>query len=264
MKTSKSSTAACRCISRTPGVVVGRVQLLARPDPRHADPHPAVERLHVERVADLLGDVVEVELGAVALGHRDVARVLRRELVRDQPGVRHLDPEPHHRAVGRVLLHRLERERVVQEVDLVHQRELLQPLARHLVPPGEPVDDQRVARPVAEVERLVDDPLGRELVGLAAPADRPEPGEQGLEGPRPVLLGREEQPDQVLACRAAESKRPKRPASGGSPRRATRGAGGRLPRACAVGCRGSSRRRTARSWGRPPRPRRRARPASGP
>ena len=100
-----------------------------------------------------------------------------------------------------MLLHRLERERIVEEVDLVHQCELLQPLARHLVPPGEPVDDQRVPGLVAEVEGLVDDPLGRELVPLTAPAKRPEAGEQGLEGPRPVLLGREEKPDQVSPCR---------------------------------------------------------------
>jgi hypothetical protein len=66
----------------------------------------------------------------------------------------HLQPEPDHRAVRRVLLHRLERERVVEQVDVVHQRDLLQPLARVVVPVREPVDDEVVARLVAQVERL--------------------------------------------------------------------------------------------------------------
>ena len=74
-----------------------------------------------------------------------------------------------------MLLHRLERERVVEEVHLVHQRELLQPLAGDVVPPREPVDDQLVARPVTEIERLVDDPFRDELVRLTGPPHGAEP-----------------------------------------------------------------------------------------
>ena len=62
-----------------------------------------------------------------------------------------------------MLLHRLERERVVEQVDVVHQGDLLQPLARQVVPPGEPVDHERVARLRAQVERLDHDPLDRQL-----------------------------------------------------------------------------------------------------
>ena len=109
----------------------------------------------------------------------------------------HVQAEPHHRAVGRVLLHRLEGERVVEQVDVVHQRDLLQPLARDGVPPAEPVDHERVARAVTEVERLVHDPLAGELVRLAAVLDRTDAAEEVLERGGPVLLGAEQEPDQV-------------------------------------------------------------------
>ena len=102
------------------GVVDG-VQLRGVADARDADPLAAVERLHVERVADFRRDLLEVEREVVALGGRLEALVGRRALVRDQPRLRHVQAEPHHRAVGRVLLHRLEGERVVQQVDVVHQ-----------------------------------------------------------------------------------------------------------------------------------------------
>ena len=187
------------------GGVVDGLQLRRVADPRDADPLAAVERLHVERVADLRRDLLEVEGEVVPLGGRLEARVLGRALVRDQPRLRHVQAEPHHRAVGRVLLHRLERERVVQEVDVVHQRDLLQPLARDGVPPAEPVDHERVAGLRAQVERLVRDPLGRQLVRLAAVLDRADLGEQVLERARPVLLGAEQESDQMRA--AAHRKR---------------------------------------------------------
>ena len=154
-------------------LVVARAQLLGRADARDADPLAAVERLHEERVADVLADRLEVERRVVALGRSaGSARLSRRHLVRDQPRLGHADAEPHQRAVGGVLLHRLERERVVQQVDVVHQRDLLQPRARQVVPPREPVDDERVARPVAQVERLVEDRA--RCVSVVAAVDRPE------------------------------------------------------------------------------------------
>ena len=183
------------------GRVVDGVQLGRVADARDADPLAAVERLHEERVADPAGDLLEVEGEVVALGGRLEALVRGRLLVRDQPRLRHVQPEPHHRAVRGVLLHRLEGERVVQEVDVVHQRDLLQPLARHRVPPAEPVDHERVARAVAEVEGLVEDPLARQLVRLAAVLDRADAADQVLEGRGPVLLGAEQQSDQVRASR---------------------------------------------------------------
>ena len=94
-----------------------------------------------------------------------------------------------------MLFHRLERERVVQQVDVVHQRRLLHPLTRDLVPPAEAVDHQRVARPRAEVERLVGDPLGAEVVRLAGVAYLRQPGDERLEDPGPVVLGAEQETD---------------------------------------------------------------------
>ena len=196
-KTSKPSTDACRCISRSPEASYTACSSSASRDPRDADPLAAVERLHVQRVADLLGDVLEVERQVVARGHvleASATMVLaarhgRRHLVRHHPRLRHLEPEPDHRAVGGVLLHRLERERVVEQVDVVHQHRLLHPLARDLVPPAEPVDDELVARLRAEVERLVRDPLGAEDVRLAlvarrAAAARRAPRRRGASRPR--------------------------------------------------------------------------------
>ena len=97
---------------------------------RHPAPLPAVERLQVEREADTIADVGKVERLVVAGGRRRKALVPGWLLVRDQPGIRNLQAEPHHCAVRGMLLHRLEGERIVEQVDVVHQRDLLQPLAR--------------------------------------------------------------------------------------------------------------------------------------
>jgi hypothetical protein len=182
------------------GVVVALGELVRVAHHADADPGAAVERLHEQRVADPAGDLREVERAVVALGGVGEALVCRRLLVRHEPGVGHLQAEPHHRAVGGVLLHRLERERVVHQVHAVHQRDLLDPLARHVVPVGEAVDHERVARLHAQVERLDRDALGGELVALVAVLDRgPEARHHRLEGARPVLLHPEQQPDQVRA-----------------------------------------------------------------
>ena len=113
----------------------------------------------------------------------------------NEPRLGHLEAEPHHRAVGRVLLHRLEREGIVQEVDVVHQRGLLQPLARDEVPVRETVDDEGVARLGSEVEGLDRDPLRRELVRSApvldrAPGGRPAPRRRSASPPRCRARGR--------------------------------------------------------------------------
>ena len=132
------------------GLVVRAVQVAAVVDPGDPAPAAAVERLHVQRVAELLGEVVEVERLVVLLRRVGPADVVDRVLVRHQRGRRDLEAEPDHRAVGAVLLHRLERERAVEQVGPVDQRRLLQPLARVVVPVRQPVDHQlgadRVAR----------------------------------------------------------------------------------------------------------------------
>ena len=180
------------------GLVVGAVQLVDVADARDAAPGTAVVRLHEQRVADLVGDRVEVERLVVAGGGVGVLRVVDRVLVRHQRRVGHLQAEPHHRAVGGVLLHGLEGERRVHQVDAVHQRDLLQPLARDVVPVGQPVDHQVVGRLVAQVERLDRDALDVVRVLRARPVGhRADPPHQVLEDPRPVVLRPEQESQQV-------------------------------------------------------------------
>jgi hypothetical protein len=77
--------------------------------------------------------------------------------------------------------------------NVVHQRDLLQPLARDVVPVRKPVDHQVVAGLGAQVERLDGDSLDVEPVLLAtAGAHRPHPAHDRLEGGGPVLLGAEQ------------------------------------------------------------------------
>jgi hypothetical protein len=97
-----------------------------------------------------------------------------------------------------VLLHGLERERGVEQVDVVHQRDLLEPLARVVVPVREPVDDQAGARFCPERERLDGQALGGEhMPPPRVVADRADAGQQELERARPVLLGAEQQANQM-------------------------------------------------------------------
>ena len=234
------------------GLVVAGLQLRPVAHLAHADPGAAVERLHEQRVADLAGDLGQVERLVVALGGIGEALVGRRLLVRDQPRAGDLHPKADHRAVGGVLLHRLERERVVRQVHVVHQRDLLDPLARHVVPVGEAVDDERVARAHAQVERLDRHALGGDRVLLAGVVDRSGGGarDERLERLRPVLLRAEQEADQV---RAGHGRVP-------TPRRgrANRPAAGRACRASSSSCarrggRGASRRAPGGAAPRPPR-----------
>ena len=152
------------------GLVVRAVQVAAVVDPRDPAPGAAVERLHVERVAELLGEPVEVEVAVVLLRGVGPAHVVDRVLVRHQRGRRDLEAHPDQRAVGAVLLHRLERERAVEQVGAVDQRGLLQPLARVVVPVREPVDDELGADRVVEVERLDGEPLAGHGVRCRRPS----------------------------------------------------------------------------------------------
>ena len=180
------------------GVVVGAEQVGPIVDPGHAPPAAAVEGLHVERVAEVVGDGPEVEGLVVLRGGVGPTRVVDRVLVGHQHGVRHLQPEAHHRAIGGVLLHGLEGERRVEQVDVVHQGDLLEPLARHVVPVREPVDHQVVLGHVAQGERLDGHPLGLDqMVRPAAVGDGPHGPHQGLQRDGPVVLGAEQQADQV-------------------------------------------------------------------
>src|SRR5437660_1330236 len=62
-----------------------------------------------------------------------------------------------------------------------------------------PVDDQRVPRLVPQVERLDGDPHRAQRVAVTGVVGhRPQPPEQRLERARPVVLGAEQQPDEVF------------------------------------------------------------------
>ena len=125
-----------------------------------------------KRVAQLLGKRVQVEGTVVPLGGVGPAHVVDRMLVRHQGRGRHMQPEPDHRAVRAVLLHRLEGERAVEEIRAVDERGLLQPFARVVVPVRESVDHQRRADRVVEPERLDRQPLAGEPVRLTTVLDR--------------------------------------------------------------------------------------------
>src|SRR5207237_753899 len=164
--------------------VVDRMHLAAADERLARVEVPAEERVHEA------GDRHDLPpgLGREKVVVDDVALVHRRvrvEVHRHPPSAGRARAAEHrvafhrrrqgHRAVRAVLLHRLEREWVVQQVDVVHQRALLDPLAREVVPPAEPVDDQLVARLRAQVERLVGDALAAEGVTLATVLDRRQP-----------------------------------------------------------------------------------------
>ena len=173
--------------------VVGRLELLVVPDHRDPAPAAAVERLHEQRVPELLGDAGEVERLVVVRGRVRVLLVVQRVLVGHEHGLRHLQPEPDHRAVGSVLLHRLERVRAVEQVHVVHHRDLLQPLPRVVVPVREAVDDEVVARLLAQRERLDRHALDVERV---APPTGPGRRRAGGSAPRTRWASRSR-------CRAA-------------------------------------------------------------
>jgi hypothetical protein len=70
-----------------------------------------------------------------------------------------------------VLLVRLDRPRVVEDVRVVHHDRLLDPLAAGEVPVRQAVDDQVVLHRLAQVERLDRDALDLEAQRVAARRD---------------------------------------------------------------------------------------------
>ena len=179
------------------GRVVGPVELIAVVDPADATPGSAVERLHEHRKADPTGHLVQVERQVVGAGRVGPLLMIEGVLVRHQHGGWDVESEPDHRAVGGVLLHGLERERIVEQIGAVHQRGLLQPLPGVVVPPGQPVDHHIVPDRVPEVERLDRDSLGVERVVRVVVPDASELSDQRFEGSWPVVLGAEQESDQV-------------------------------------------------------------------
>ena len=179
------------------GLLVGLLQLARVVDARHADPRAAVVGLHEERVTEALADLVELEVPAVALHGRVDVRVVADELLRgDHPGLGDRHPELHHRRVGRVLLHRLERPGVVEHVEAVHDDGLLDPLAAGMKPVGQAVEDDVVADGLTQVVRLDGNPLDVEVEDIAAEGDvEIETLDELLVAAWPTDIGAERQTD---------------------------------------------------------------------
>ena len=175
------------------GLLVGAAQLLRVVDAGDADPGAAVVGLHEERVAEALADLLELPLATVAL-HRgvDVGVVGEPLLGRDHPGLGDRHPELHHGAVGGVLLHRLQRPRVVEHVEAVHDDGLLDPLAAGMEPVGEAVEDHVVADRLAQEERVDGDAFDVEVDAVAADRDAEvQPLDDLLEAAGPADVGAE-------------------------------------------------------------------------
>jgi hypothetical protein len=176
--------------------VVGVAQRLLVVDLVDPDPAAAVEGLHEERVAEVLAHLSEVEELRVALERHLQVRLLLVRLRRDQPGRRDRQPEAHHRAVRRVLLVRLHRPRVVEDVDAVQDHGLLDPLAAEVVPVRQPVDHHVVLRRIVQPEGI--DGHARDLEAHRVAPDleaQVELLDDLLVADRPADVGSEREPD---------------------------------------------------------------------
>ena len=105
-------------------------------------------------VAHLRADVAEIEELRVAfergfeIGCRFV--LLRRE----HPRIGHGKPERLHRAVRRLLFHRLDGPRVVQHVEAIHENGFLYPLTARVVPVRDSIEHDVVTRALLQSEGL--------------------------------------------------------------------------------------------------------------
>ena len=115
---------------RLAGAVVGLHQRAGVGDAAHPAPATAVKGLHVQWIAELLSsDGRQVEHVIVLVSRELIAVLVGISLGRDQPGLGYLEAQANHGDVGRVLFHALKGERVVEQIDLVEQCGLLEPLA---------------------------------------------------------------------------------------------------------------------------------------
>jgi hypothetical protein len=152
---------------RLAALVVGALELLLVVALHDAAPTTAVVRLDEVGITHLLSDAAEVEEARVL---RERRLEIRRRLVRfgrDHPRGRDGHPELHHRAVGGVLLHGLHGPRVVEDVEVVHQHGLFDPLSARVVPVGQAVDHHVVLAVLAQIERLDRDSLHLEAQRVA-------------------------------------------------------------------------------------------------
>ena len=147
---------------------------------RDADPTSAVVRLHEERVADLIAHLFQVEELGIA---RERLLEIRRVLVllrRNEPRLGDRHAQAHHRRVRGQLLHRLDRPRVVEHVEVVEQDRLLDPLARIGVPVRQAVENDVVATLGAQVEGLDRDAIDLEANLFATDLQRRIPAPEDV------------------------------------------------------------------------------------
>src|SRR5205814_522060 len=101
-----------------------------------------------------------------------------------------------HRAVGGVLLVGLDTPRIVEDVEVIQDDALLNPLAAGVIPVRQPIDDHVVLAGLAQLERLDGDALDVEEQRVALPGNaKVEPLEHVLEAERPAEVGPERQSD---------------------------------------------------------------------
>ena len=130
---------------RLAGFIVGMPQIVLIIDAAHAAPATAVKRLHVERIAYMVGNIGQVEQVVVFGRRHPVLFRIWPGFGGNEPGLGNVEPQPNHGAIGRMLLHALESKRVVEQIDAVDQRRLFEPFTRVKMPIGQPVNDQVIA-----------------------------------------------------------------------------------------------------------------------
>jgi hypothetical protein len=118
----------------------------------HRPPATSVIGLHEHGVAQLTSDGSQIEVTGVAL--EGDFQILHRlvGVWRDEPRLRYGEAQPDHPCERGQLLHRLDRPRVVEHIEVVEHHGLLDPLAPRMVPVGESVDDQVVLLRLPQVE----------------------------------------------------------------------------------------------------------------
>ena len=163
-------------------------------------------------VADL-AEVEQLRVARAASACRSGVRLVA--LRRHHPRLRDRHARADHRAVGRVLLVRLDRPRVVEDVEAVHEDGLLDPLAAGVYQCVSRSMTTSYLHGLAQVERLDRHALDLEAHGVAAHrSDEVEPLQHLLEADRPADVGAERQTDVAsdgATCGAATSRRQHRP-----------------------------------------------------
>ena len=165
-------------------------------DLRDADPAAAVVGLHEERIADPAADLAEVEELCIAGERRLQVRSLLVRLRRQHPRVGNRETEAHHRAIRGVLLVRLERPGIVEDVGIVEDDRLLYPLAAGVSTSGSAGRQPGRSAPAGVDRTARSSRADLEAERVAAPVDREiEPLQDFFETDRPADVRTQRQTD---------------------------------------------------------------------